>query len=59
MALGIRLRFVCTLIFANVCYRRMEQTQSDHKDFLYYLIKQLENGSIGKDEVIVNGALMM
>ncbi|KAL1890217.1 hypothetical protein Sste5346_008371 [Sporothrix stenoceras] len=39
--------------------KRMEQTQSDHKDFLYYLIKQLENGSIGKDEVIVNGALMI
>lgn len=37
----------------------MEQTQSDHKDFLYYLIKQLEDGSIAKDEVIVNGALMM
>ncbi len=37
----------------------MEQTQSDHKDFLYYLLKQLESGAIRKDEVIVNGALMM
>ncbi|OAA57409.1 averantin oxidoreductase [Niveomyces insectorum RCEF 264] len=39
--------------------KRMDQTQSDHKDFLYYLTKQLENGTIRKDEVLVNGALMI
>lgn len=37
----------------------MAQTQSTHKDFLHYLMKQLENGSISQEEIIVNGALMM
>lgn len=37
----------------------MAQSQSDHKDFLYYLMKQNENGSINQNEVIVNGALFM
>jgi hypothetical protein len=37
----------------------MAQSQSDRKDFLYYLMKQQEAGSISEDEVIVNGALFM
>lgn len=39
--------------------RRMSQSSSDHKDFLYYLLKQADSGAINKDEVIVNGALFM
>lgn len=39
--------------------RRMAQSGSDHKDFLYYLLKQQESGSINENEVIVNGALFM
>lgn len=39
--------------------RRMEQTQSDHKDFLYYLIKQQEGGALNVDEIVVNGALLI
>jgi hypothetical protein len=39
--------------------KRMQQTQSDHKDFLYYLMKQQEGGSLSTDEIIVNGALLI
>lgn len=39
--------------------KRMEQTGSDHKDFLYYLLKQKDGGAISADEVVVNGALFM
>lgn len=39
--------------------KRMQQTQSDHKDFLYYLMKQQESGSLDLNEVIVNGALFI
>jgi cytochrome P450 len=39
--------------------KRMQQTQSEHKDFLYYLMKQQEGGSLNVDEVIVNGALFI
>ncbi|KAL2755499.1 hypothetical protein ACRALDRAFT_2041856 [Sodiomyces alcalophilus JCM 7366] len=38
---------------------RMAQSNSEHKDFLYYLMKQSEKGSINQDEVIVNGALFI
>jgi hypothetical protein len=37
----------------------MAQTNSDHKDFLYYLLKQQETGSLDMNEIIVNGALFM
>jgi hypothetical protein len=37
----------------------MEQTGSEHKDFLYYLMKQQDGGQLNLDEVIVNGALFM
>ncbi|KAF9876162.1 benzoate 4-monooxygenase cytochrome p450 [Colletotrichum karsti] len=39
--------------------KRMAQSSSDHKDFLYYLLKQQESGSINQNEVIVNGALFI
>ena len=39
--------------------KRMAQTQSEHKDFLYYLMKQQEGGSLDLNEVIVNGALFI
>ncbi|KAM0331365.1 hypothetical protein ACHAQA_003037 [Verticillium albo-atrum] len=39
--------------------KRMAQSSSDHKDFLYYLMKQSDSGSINQDEVIVNGALFI
>ncbi|KAK1762847.1 averantin oxidoreductase [Phialemonium atrogriseum] len=39
--------------------KRMSQSSSDHKDFLYYLLKQSDSGAINKDEVIVNGALFI
>ncbi|KAH6673039.1 pisatin demethylase [Halenospora varia] len=39
--------------------KRMAQTQSEHKDFLYYLLKQQETGSLDLNEIIVNGALFI
>lgn len=39
--------------------KRMEQTQSDHRDFLYYVMKQQDKGDLNLDEVIVNGALFI
>lgn len=39
--------------------KRMQQTNSEHKDFLYYLMKQQEGGSLDVNEVIVNGALFI
>jgi hypothetical protein len=39
--------------------KRMHQTNNDHKDFLYYLMKQQDKEQLSLDEVIVNGALFM
>jgi cytochrome P450 len=39
--------------------KRMGQSQNDHKDFIYYLMKQHEAGNLAKDEIIINGALMI
>ncbi len=39
--------------------KRMEQTHSDRSDFLYYLMKQQEGGSLSLDEIIVNGAWLI
>ena len=39
--------------------KRMEQTQSEHRDFLYYVMKQQDKGDLNLDEVIVNGALFI
>jgi len=39
--------------------KRMEQTQSEHRDFLYYVMKQQDKGDLNLGEVIVNGALFI
>jgi hypothetical protein len=39
--------------------KRMQQTNNDHKDFLYYLMNQQAKEQLNLDEVIVNGALFM
>ena len=38
--------------------KRMEQN-SDHRDLLYYVIKQQDKGDLNLGEVIVNGALFI
>ncbi len=38
---------------------RMSQTESDHRDFLYYLMRQQDKDQLDLDEVIVNGALFI
>src|SRR4051812_39874615 len=38
--------------------KRME-TQTDHRDFLYYIMKQQDKGELNLGEVIVNGALFI
>jgi cytochrome P450 len=39
--------------------KRMAQTNNEHKDFLYYLMKQQDKDQLNLNEVIVNGALFM
>lgn len=39
--------------------KRMGQTQSQHKDSLFYLMKQAEGGALDQNEIIVNGALFI
>ncbi|ORY15280.1 cytochrome P450 [Clohesyomyces aquaticus] len=39
--------------------KRMELTSSDHRDFLYYVMKQQDKGDLNLNEVIVNGALFI
>ena len=39
--------------------KRMAQTNSQHRDFLYYLMNQQEKDNLNLDEVIVNGALFI
>jgi hypothetical protein len=40
-------------------YRRLQDTKSDRKDFIYYILKQGEHYDLSQDEVIVNAALFM
>jgi cytochrome P450 len=35
------------------------ETQTDHRDFLYYIMKQQDKGDLNLGEVIVNGALFI
>lgn len=37
----------------------MEQKSSEHRDFLYYVMKQQDKGDLNANEVIVNGALFI
>ncbi|OAL05172.1 cytochrome P450 [Phaeosphaeriaceae sp. SRC1lsM3a] len=39
--------------------KRMEQKSSEHRDFLYYVMKQQDKGDLNANEVIVNGALFI
>jgi cytochrome P450 len=39
--------------------QRVSQTDNDHKDFLYYLMRQQDKEQLNMDEVIVNGALFI
>lgn len=39
--------------------RRLEDTKSDRRDFIYYILKQGEHYDLSQDEVIVNAALFM
>ncbi|KIW07450.1 uncharacterized protein PV09_02289, partial [Verruconis gallopava] len=39
--------------------KRVKQTDNDHKDFLYYLMRQKDKDQLNLDEVIVNGALFI
>ncbi|KAK5712560.1 hypothetical protein LTR17_017941 [Elasticomyces elasticus] len=38
---------------------RISQTDRDHRDFLYYLMRQQDKEQLNLDEVIVNGALFI
>lgn len=41
-------------------YRRLEEgLRRDHRDFLYYILRQNEKGAVRKDEIILNSALFM
>lgn len=39
--------------------KRMQQTNNEHKDFLYYLMRQQDKEQLNLNEVIVNGALFI
>ena len=40
--------------------RRLDEgLRRDHRDFLYYILRQNEKGAVRKDEVILNSALFM
>ena len=39
--------------------KRMQQTNNEHKDFLYYLMRQQDKDQLNLNEVIVNGALFI
>lgn len=40
-------------------YRRLQDSKSERKDFIYYILKQSEHYDLSQDEVIVNAALFM
>lgn len=39
--------------------RRLQDSKSDRKDFIYYILKQGEHYDLSQDEVVVNAALFM
>jgi len=39
--------------------RRINDTKTDRKDFIHYILKQSEVYDLSQDEVIVNAALFM
>ena len=44
---------------ANLARRLDEGLRRDHRDFLYYILRQNEKGAVRRDEVILNSALFM
>ncbi|ORY07018.1 averantin oxidoreductase [Clohesyomyces aquaticus] len=42
------------------CNKRLDEgLRRDHRDFLYYILRQNEKGSVRKDEIILNSALFI
>jgi cytochrome P450 len=41
------------------CMRRLEQGNNQHKDFIWYILKQREKHDLKQDEIIVNSALFI
>lgn len=41
------------------CMRRLEDGSSNHKDFIWYILKQQEKHDLKQDEIIVNSALFI
>jgi len=39
--------------------RRLENEKTDHKDFIWYILKQKDRHDLKQDEIIVNGALFI
>ncbi|KAK5169776.1 uncharacterized protein LTR77_005754 [Saxophila tyrrhenica] len=41
------------------CYERLENGNSNHRDFIWYILKQQEKHDLKQDEVVVNSALFI
>lgn len=39
--------------------RRLEKKDTDHKDFIWYILKQKDKFNLNQDEIIVNSALFI
>lgn len=39
--------------------RRLENTNDDHRDFLWYILKQQDKFELREEEIITNSALFM
>ena len=48
--------YMCLLLILS---SRLEEKNSDRKDFIHYILKQSEVYDLSQDEVIVNAALFM
>lgn len=41
------------------CYARLDNENTNHKDFIWYILKQREKHDLKRDEVVVNSALFI
>ncbi len=41
------------------CYQRLENGNSNHRDFIWYILKQKDKHDLKQDEVVVNSALFI
>ena len=41
------------------CYARLDNEDTNHKDFIWYILKQREKHDLKRDEVVVNSALFI